>query len=191
MEIPSHRPEKMSYHIPVSRSIIMKNLILLTFLIISVSCKNESVSISEQEALTLFKDIGNVDFEDMLAEANERKKPLLIYFTGHGAVSGVKMQELILPDKAIRTKLTRQFHFVTLYTDNREKLPKNERFLSYASGKISTRIKTVGNKHSNLQIEKFGSISQPKFYIVDKDGKEVKSISYTSDMDEFKEFLKL
>ena len=76
---------------------------------------------------------------------------------------------------------------VSLYCDDREKLPKSEWKYSDA---IKGKIKTVGNKWSDYQVRKYGKNAQPLYVIQDTKGNDLtKPIGYTPGINDYKSFL--
>lgn len=134
----------------------------------------------------IFKNSGNVNYEELLQESINLNKPLLLYFTGYACVNARKMEEFILSKEGVREQLKNQFHFVSLYVDDKSMLPENEWVESKVTNKI---IKTIGNKNSELQMLRFKVNAQPYFVIIDSAGNEVGNRGYTPDINQFKQFL--
>ncbi|SNQ42515.1 conserved exported hypothetical protein [Cellulophaga lytica] len=141
-----------------------------------------------KEYIEIFKNAGNVDYIDLLNKSIELKKPLLLYFTGYGCVNARKIEHYILSDSTITEKLKNEFYFVNLYVDDRTALPENENIESKANGKL---LKYVGQKHSELQMNKFNNNQQPYFVILDKMGNKIKDIGYITDIKLFENFLNI
>lgn len=134
----------------------------------------------------IFKNAGNVNYDDLLNRAIKLKKPLLLYFTGYACANCRKMEQNVLSDRSIEKRLKNDFYFVNLYVDDRKILPDNERKKSIINGKI---IKYIGQKHSELQIRKFKNKYQPYFVLIDKNGIKINDQGYTKDIELFAEFL--
>jgi len=107
------------------------------------------------------------DFDEAIAYAKRKNKPLLIDFTGDGCVNCRKMEEQvwILPDIQ---KLMEEYVIVSLYVDNRAELPISEQYVSSVTGKAK-KIKTVGNKWTDFEIRHFQKASQPYYVLVSPD----------------------
>jgi len=148
--------------------------------------KNEEKNKTEYNGI--FKNLGNVNYEDLLKKSIESNKPLLLYFTGYGCVNCRKIEHSVLSDISIEDRLKNDFYFVNLYVDDRKSLPENEWTVSKVNGKT---IKNIGQKHSELQIIKFKSNYQPYFVIIDKNGIKMAEQNYTKDIEAFKEFLNI
>jgi thiol:disulfide interchange protein DsbD len=106
------------------------------------------------------------DFETGRAYAKEVNKPILIDFTGWGCVNCRKMEEQVWSDPRVLEILRNEVVLISLYVDEREKLPKEEQYVSPVTGK---KIRTVGNKWSEFQIKHFKSNSQPQYLILGHD----------------------
>ena len=80
-----------------------------------------------------------------------------------------------------------KFILVSLYVDEKAKLPDDECFTSCKSGK---EIRTIGNKWSNLQFVNFNTSSQPQYILLSPEGKMLNEpVGYTS-KDNYLNFLK-
>ena len=143
---------------------------------------------SENEYNGIFKNAGNVDYDDLLNKSIELKRPLLLYFSGYACVNARKIEHYVLSNSLITEKLKNDFYFVNLYVDDKKSLPENEQKESKRNGKL---IKYVGQKHSELQIDKFKNNFQPYFVIVDENGNKIKEQGFTTDIVLFEKFLTL
>ena len=150
--------------------------------------KQSGNSSNKKEYDGIFKNAGNVNFDDLLKKSIEIKKPLLLYFTGYACVNARKIEYHVLSESLIRQKLKHDFYFVNLYVDDKKSLPENE----HKESKVYKKpIKTIGQKHAELQITKFNNNSQPYFVIIDKNGNKLKEQGYTNDIKLFEEFLNI
>lgn len=134
----------------------------------------------------IFKNAGNVNYEDLLKESIKLNKPLLLYFTGYACVNCRKMEYSTFSNETILERLKNDFHFINLYVDDQSRLPEDEWIKLEHNGKTITKI---GQKHSNLQRTKFRSNSQPHFVLIDKNGIIIAETGYTNDEEIFKKFL--
>lgn len=103
------------------------------------------------------------DFEDGKAYAEKVGKPILLDFTGWGCVNCRKMEEQVWSDPKVLEMLREDFVLISLYVDEREKLPVDEQYVSEITGK---KIRTIGNKWSEFQVEHYQSNSQPQYVII-------------------------
>lgn len=110
------------------------------------------------------------DYEEALAYAKKVNKPLFIDFTGWSCVNCRKMEVSVWSDPMVLKRLSEDFVMASLYVDDKTELPETEKFVSPWSGK---KIKTLGNKWSDLQGSRFGTNSQPYYVILDHNGKEL------------------
>ena len=83
--------------------------------------------------------------------------------------------------------LRNDYVLITLYTDDKEKLPEPIRITE--NGQERT-LRTVGDKWSYLQRVKFGANAQPFYVLLDNEGKPLnKSYAYDEDVNKYIEFL--
>lgn len=115
---------------------------------------------------------GYFDYEEALAYAKTVNKPLLLDFTGHGCVNCREMEAKVWSDPTVLKKLKNDYIVVSLYTDDKTSLPKDEQFFSDI---LKTQVNTIGKKFQHLQAEKFGTIAQPYYVLLDTEGKELVS----------------
>lgn len=108
------------------------------------------------------------DYEQGLAYAKEKNKPVMIDFTGHTCVNCRKMEASVWSEKEVLNRLKNDYVLISLYVDDKTTLPENEQNISKFSGK---KIKTVGNKWSDFQASTFKTNSQPYYVLVGNDGK--------------------
>ena len=83
--------------------------------------------------------------------------------------------------------LRNDYVLITLYTDDKEKLPEPIRITENGQERI---LRTVGDKWSYLQRVKFGANAQPFYVLLDNEGKPLnKSYAYDEDVNKYIEFL--
>ncbi len=115
---------------------------------------------------------GYFDYEEALAYSKEVNKPLFLDFTGHGCVNCREMEAKVWSDPRVLKKLKEDYIVVSLYTDDKSTLPEEEQFQSKI---LKTKVNTVGKKFQHLQAEKFGTIAQPYYVLLDTNGEELVS----------------
>lgn len=103
------------------------------------------------------------DYEEGLAYAKKVNKPILLDFTGWACVNCRKMEEQVWSDPRILEILSQDLVLISLYVDERKKLPENEQYESEITGR---KVKTVGNKWSDFQTKHFQNNSQPLYVII-------------------------
>ncbi len=128
------------------------------------------------------------DFETGLAYAKKVDKPILLDFTGWACVNCRKMEEQVWSDPRILEKLRSEVVLISLYVDERKKLPEQEQYVSETTGK---KIRTVGNRWSDFQIENFKNNSQPYYVMLGHDGLEPlhESAAYDPDIPAYEDWL--
>jgi thiol:disulfide interchange protein DsbD len=127
------------------------------------------------------------DYQLALEYAKKVNKPLMIDFTGKTCVNCRKMEDNVWSDPRVLGILQNDYVLVSLYVDDKTDLPANEQFISATTGK---KIKTIGNKWSNFQTEKYQTNSQPYYVLVDKSENNLTSPeSYNPDIQNYINFL--
>lgn len=131
------------------------------------------------------------DYEKALALAKKENKPVLIDFTGWACVNCRRMEEKVWTDHVVDSLMRTEFIVVSLYVDERTKLPLTEQTTYKTSSGIDKSIITVGDKWATFQTENFGATSQPQYAILSADEKALtKTKFYTPNADEFAEWLR-
>jgi thiol:disulfide interchange protein DsbD len=82
------------------------------------------------------------------------------------------MEEQVWPNAEVSRIIREEVILVSLYVDERKKLPETEQREEEYGGK-SFKIKSVGNKWSYMQATQFNTNSQPFYVMVDHDGNQV------------------
>ncbi len=131
-----------------------------------------------------------LDYEQALQIAREKGKPVLIDFTGWACVNCRRMEENVWTDSKVDKLMKEEFILVSLYVDERTKLPQASRTLFTTRDGAEKSIITVGDKWTAFQLENFGATSQPQYAIISTDEKAlVKTKFYTPDASEFAAWL--
>ncbi|TXH22018.1 MAG: thioredoxin family protein [Chitinophagaceae bacterium] len=119
------------------------------------------------------------DYDEALAASRKLKKPLMMDFTGVNCVNCRKMEGEVWSDERVMKKLKDDFIIVSLFTDVHDiKLPKEEQFYSDA---IQTQVTTLGDKYYDLQVKKFGTLTQPSYFFLDQNEKRLVDEGYGYD----------
>ena len=128
------------------------------------------------------------DYEAGMAAAKAQGKPVMIDFTGFGCVNCRKMETAVWTDPQVADKLTKDYVLISLYVDDKTKLPKPIE-VKDDNGQTRT-LRTVGDKWSYLQAHKFGANAQPFYVTVDNEGNPLSgSFTYKEDIPGYLEFL--
>lgn len=134
---------------------------------------------------------GIVAFEDYdkgLAYAKEVNKPILLDFTGYACVNCRKMEDYVWSDERILSILNKEVVLISLYVDYKKELPENEQYVSETTGK---KIKTIGNKWSDLQIKRYKANAQPYYVLMNLDEENLNDpVGYTPDIEEYQAWLR-
>jgi thiol:disulfide interchange protein DsbD len=108
------------------------------------------------------------DYDLGVAYAKEVGKPIMLDFTGWACVNCRKMEEQVWSDSEVKRMLSTEVVLISLYVDERTKLPEEEQYKTTIAGK-SKKVKTVGDKWTVLQIERYKTNSQPYYVVLDHD----------------------
>lgn len=124
------------------------------------------------------------------ALARKQGKPLLIDFTGWACVNCRRMEEKVWIDPEVDRLMRNEFIVVSLYVDDRRKLPLTKQRMVDLGDGHSKRIVTIGDEWSAFQIANFGATAQPQYAIVDEAGKALtRTKFYTPDAGVFRAWL--
>jgi thiol:disulfide interchange protein DsbD len=130
------------------------------------------------------------DYEGALRLAKEQNKPLLIDFTGWACVNCRRMEEKVWPNPDVARMMKNNFIVVSLYVDERKKLPLSEQLQFTTKTGVEKSIVTVGDKWATFQSENFNAVSQPQYAIISPNEKVLtKTKAYTPEAEEFTEWL--
>lgn len=128
-----------------------------------------------------------LDYEKGMAYAKEHNKPVLLDFTGFACVNCRKMEEHVWSETNVLNLLKNEMVLISLYVDEKKELPENEQYISETTGK---KIKTVGNKWSDFQIEKYQANAQPYYIVLDNEGNSLNTpVGYTPEVTEYQNWL--
>ena len=131
------------------------------------------------------------DYEQALALAKKQNKPLLIDFTGWACVNCRRMEENVWVKPEVMSLMKNDFIVVSLYVDERSKLPATEQFVYTTKNGNEKKIITIGDKWATFQSENFNAVAQPQYAMVSPDERILtKTKAYTPDAKEFAEWLR-
>ena len=127
------------------------------------------------------------NYEEGMAAAAAKGKPVLIDFTGYGCVNCRKMEASVWTDPTVADMLTKDYVLISLYVD--DKKPHAKPIEVTINGEKRT-LRTVGDKWSYLQQSKFGTQAQPFYVAVDNQGNPLTgSQAYKEDVANYVKFL--
>ncbi|MBI3509264.1 MAG: thioredoxin family protein [Bacteroidetes bacterium] len=114
------------------------------------------------------------DYDLALAYARKQKKPLFVDFTGYNCANCRRMEDFVWPDPTVLNQLRKDYVVVSLYCDDKDPLPADKQYIT----KDGIKIKTWGNKWSQMQIDRYGSNSQPLYVLLDNNEKMLTDSAY-------------
>lgn len=128
------------------------------------------------------------DYDKGLAYAKSIGKPVLLDFTGYACVNCRKMEDYVWSDERILSILNKEVVLISLYVDYKKELPESEQYISETTGK---KIKTVGNKWSDLQIKRYKANAQPYYVLMNLNEENLNDpVGYTPDIEEYQAWLR-
>lgn len=131
------------------------------------------------------------DYFKAVEIAQKENKPILIDFTGYGCENCRKMEEFVWSEPDVLPILQNDVILASLYVDDKEELPENEKTKIDLGDGSMKKINTVGDRWSMFQQVNFNNNSQPHYVLVTPDGKVINSpVSGYMDKEDFKQFLK-
>ena len=130
---------------------------------------------------------GYFDLEDGLEAAKEAGKPVFVDVTGHGCVNCREMESRVWSDPTVLGMLKNDFVVVALYTDDKQKLDKEDYVTDAETGKV---YKDLGRANSYLARTKWNVNAQPNYVLLSPDGEMLVPVrGYDLSIDGFVEFL--
>ncbi len=123
------------------------------------------------------------DYDKGLAYAKTIGKPVMIDFTGYACVNCRRMEQNVWAKDKVLSVLKNDVVLISLYVDDKRELPESEKYTSIETGK---KIKTIGNKWSDLQVTRYRANAQPLYVLMDHQEENlIKPVGYTPDADEY------
>jgi len=97
------------------------------------------------------------------------------------------MEDNVWSQPQILKILSDDYVLISLYVDDKTPLPEDQQFVSSFTGK---KVKSTGNKWSELQSRIYQTNSQPYYVLLDHEGKLLAvPKGYTPDANDYKKFL--
>ena len=128
------------------------------------------------------------DYESGMRAAQSEGKPVLIDFSGYGCVNCREMEASVWTDPKVKSIIDDEFILVTLIVDDKTKLPK---YIEVKDGDSTRKLKTIGERWSYFQSQKFGSNAQPFYVMLDGNGLPLgPSFGFDKDVDHYVNWLK-
>ena len=130
------------------------------------------------------------NYEEGMAYAKKVNKPVMLDFTGWACVNCRKMEENVWPKPEVFDLLNQEYVVISLYVDDREKLPADQQFEYVNALGKKKKIRTIGDKWATFQTETFKINSQPYYVLITPDEKLLNTpVGYTPSVAEYKNFL--
>lgn len=130
---------------------------------------------------------GYFSLEDGLEAAKKAGKPVFVDVTGHGCVNCREMESRVWSDPTVLGMLKNDFIVVALYTDDKQKLDKEDYVTDAETGKV---YKDLGRANSYLARTKWNVNAQPNYVLLSPDGEMLVPVrGYDLSIDGFVEFL--
>jgi thiol:disulfide interchange protein len=132
------------------------------------------------------------DLEVGLVQAKQQDKPILLDFTGWACVNCRKMEEQVWSTSHVYEILSEDYVIISLYVDDKKKLPKDKQFQYLRQNGTVKAIETVGDKWATLQTINFQNNSQPYYVLLNHDLELLNTTNaYEPDADAFYDWLKI
>lgn len=130
------------------------------------------------------------DYDEAVRRSKAENKPILIDFTGYACVNCRRMEENVWTSEEIKSIMTEKFILVSLYVDDKKKLPAVKQFTYTTKEGIDKEIISVGDKWATFETENFKNNAQPLYAILNGEEKLMNNpVGYTPNIKEYKAWL--
>ena len=130
---------------------------------------------------------GYFDLEDGLEAAKKAGKPVFVDVTGHGCVNCREMESRVWSDPTVLGMLKNDFVIVALYTDDKQKLDKEDWVTDAETGKV---YKDLGRANSYTARTLWNVNAQPNYILLSPEGEMLVPVrGYDLSIDGFVDFL--
>jgi len=130
------------------------------------------------------------DYDSGLAAAKAANKPIMFDFTGWACVNCRKMEEQVWSTSEVYDLLNEEFIIISLYVDDRTKMPEDEQFQYRRPNGTLKTIKTIGDKWGTFQTINFQNNSQPYYVLVNHEMELLNTTTaYTPNADAYFDWL--
>ncbi len=131
------------------------------------------------------------DYEEGLAMAKAQHKPILLDFTGYACVNCRRMEENVWSKPLVYNLMKEKFIVISLYVDDKKKLPSSAQFSYTAKDGSIKEIKTVGDKWATFETENFRNNAQPLYAILNTNEQLLNyPVGYVPSVNEYYEWLR-
>ena len=130
---------------------------------------------------------GYFTLEEGLEAAKEAGKPVFVDVTGHGCVNCREMESRVWSDPTVYSMLQNDFVIVALYSDDKQKLDKEDWVTDAETGKV---YKDLGRANSYVARTLWNVNAQPNYVLLSPDGEMLVPVrGYDLSIDGFVDFL--
>lgn len=130
---------------------------------------------------------GYFDLEEGLEAAKQAGKPIFVDVTGHGCVNCREMESRVWSSPQVLDMLKNDFIIVALYTDDKQKLDKEDYVTDAETGKI---YKDLGRANSYTARTLWNVNAQPNYVLLSPEGEMLVPVrGYDLSVEGFVEFL--
>jgi thiol:disulfide interchange protein len=130
------------------------------------------------------------DYAKALELSRKTGKPILIDFTGWACVNCRKMEEQVWIKPEISELIKNNFILVSLYVDDRKKLPSSEQMNYTTKDGHQKNIESVGDFWATFESENFRQVTQPLYVILSPAGELMNEpVGYTPDINRYRQWL--
>ncbi len=130
------------------------------------------------------------DYEEGLVKAKAENKPMLLDFTGYACVNCRRMEENVWSDPEVFKLMKEKFIIVSLYVDDKKKLPAAQQFTYKTKEGLEKEIISVGNKWATFETENFKNNAQPLYALLNSNEVLLNNpVGYTPSIKEYKAWL--
>ena len=131
---------------------------------------------------------GYFDLNEGLEAARKAGKPVFVDVTGHGCVNCREMESRVWSAPQVLDMLKNDFVIVALYTDDKQRLDKEDWVTDAETGKV---YKDLGRANSYTARTLWNVNAQPNYVLLSPDGQLLAPVrGYDLSVDAFVEFLK-
>ncbi len=159
--------------------------------------QNSIISVNSEEASPVSKSEyglhlplglqGYFTLEEGLEAAKKAGKPVFVDVTGHGCVNCREMESRVWSAPEVLSMLKNDYIVVALYTDDKQKLDKEDYVTDAETGKV---YKDLGRANSYLARTKWNVNAQPNYVLLSPDGNQLVPVrGYDLSIPGFVEFL--
>ena len=131
---------------------------------------------------------GYFDLDEGLEAAKKAGKPVFVDVTGHGCVNCREMESRVWSDPQVLDMLKNDFVIVALYTDDKQRLDKEDWVTDAQTGKV---YKDLGRANSYTARTLWNVNAQPNYILLSPEGEVLVPVrGYDLSVEGFTDFLK-